>query len=87
MIAHLVKRTQLLYQPERIVKSCYRPFVNKFLYYDKVIVHRTYQQTNIFPIENNPNSNFENLAIAISGTPPAKPFQVLAISICLVAVT
>jgi predicted helicase len=40
----------------------YRPFVAKFLYYDKVIVHRTYQQTNIFPIKTIP----ENLVIGFS---------------------
>jgi predicted helicase len=44
------------------------------LYYDKVIVHRTYQQTEIFPI----NEVTDNLIICFSGTSSSKPFQCLA---------
>jgi predicted helicase len=46
------------------------------VYYDRVIVHRTYQQTNIFPI----GIKVENLAIGISGSSHAKPFQTLVVS-------
>ena len=76
LTAHLVKGTTLTYQPQRIIRSLYRPFVELFLYYNRVIVHRTCQQTNIFPVGLKP----ENLAIGFSGTPHAKPFQVLAVS-------
>jgi predicted helicase len=76
LTAHLVKGTTLTYQPQRIIRSLYRPFVELFLYYDRVIIHRTCQQNNIFPIGLKP----ENLAIGFSGTPHAKPFQALAVS-------
>jgi predicted helicase len=59
LTAHLVKGTQLKYQPSYIVRSAYRPFVHKHLYYDKFFVHRTYQQLNVFPV----GKNVENLSI------------------------
>ncbi|MBK1641912.1 hypothetical protein CKO12_08510 [Chromatium okenii] len=77
LTAYLVKGKTLTYRSKRIVRSLYRPFVKLFLYYDKIIVHRTSQQTNIFPIGLTP----DNVAIGISGIPITKPFQVLAVSI------
>jgi len=76
LTAHLVKGTSLTYQCDYILPSAYRPFVGKFLYYDKVIVHRTYQQLNVFPI----NTKVKNLLIGFSGNPHAKPFQSLVVS-------
>jgi predicted helicase len=76
LTAHLVKGTPLKYQRNFIVPSLYRPFVENFLYYDKIVVHRTYQQTHISPI----GLKAENLAIGISGNPNAKPFQALVVS-------
>lgn len=50
LTAHLVKGTPLIYQNKLITRCLYRPFIEKFLYYDKIIVHRLYQQNRIFPI-------------------------------------
>ncbi len=79
LTAYLIKGTPLEYKENRIVISAYRPFINKFLYYDKVIVHRIYQQTNIFPIETNPNANFGNLVIALTAPDSQKPFMVVGV--------
>jgi predicted helicase len=90
LTAHLVKGTQLKYRRNFIVPSMYRPFVENFLYYDKVVVHRTYQQTHIFPIGAKRSASSAcnvgeactpaNLAIGISGNPNAKPFQTLVVA-------
>jgi len=73
LTAHLVKGTQLKYQPNRVMRASYRPFVEKFLYYDRIVIHRTYQQTNIFPI----GIKAENLVIGFIGDATDKPFSVL----------
>ncbi len=49
--AHLERGTELEFQPTRIRKSLYRPFVAVPTYYAKVLTHRTYQQDSIFPID------------------------------------
>ncbi len=61
--------------------SLYRPYINRLLYRSALLIDERGSMDVIFPVEKNPNSNFENLVLAISGTPPAKPFQVLAVSI------
>lgn len=72
----MAKGNYLIFNSDRQIKSLYRPFVKMNLYYDKVIVHRTYQQPKIFPIEK-PEQQ-KNLVIAFSGTSSSKDFSVLA---------
>jgi predicted helicase len=72
--AHLAKGTRLTFNSARLRTAMYRPFVKESLYYDRVIVHRTYQQADIFPI----NRAGENMLIACSGPNSPKPFAVLA---------
>jgi predicted helicase len=48
--------------------------VTKYLYFDRVIIHRLYQQDSFFPF----GQNQENIIIAISGNSSSKAFQCLA---------
>lgn len=56
-----------------IVPSIYRPFTNKYLYLDRIITHRLYQNLSIFGLKN----RYSNICIAFSGPGSSKPFQVL----------
>jgi len=76
LTSHLVKGTKLKYRADRIISGFYRPFVSMFLYYDRIIVHRTCQQTNIFPID----VKVENLAICTNGITSNKSFEAIAIT-------
>lgn len=70
--AHLVSGTILQFDEVYFTQALYRPFVKKYAYYDQVIVHRPYQQPNIFRI----GENSENIIIAVNvGN---NPFNVLA---------
>jgi predicted helicase len=64
-ITNDIKRGRLLlFDPENFKPSTHRPFIKKFIYYDKIIIHRLYQQEASFPIRN----NSENKTIAfVSG--------------------
>lgn len=72
--SHLGNKAFLKFRPECMRSSFYRPFIKENFYYDRIIVHRTYQQTEFFPIEN----NVRNILIAISGINNPKSFCVLA---------
>jgi predicted helicase len=48
--SYLLKGIILNYQKENFKTALYRPFVKKSLYFDKIIIHRIYQQDFIFPI-------------------------------------
>jgi len=47
---HLQKCSKLEFDSHLITYSLYRPFVKKFIYFDKIIIHRIYQQDAMFPI-------------------------------------
>ena len=46
--AHLQKASILKFNSNFIKKSLYRPFINKMFYFDRIIVHRIYQQVEFF---------------------------------------
>ena len=71
---HLVRGTQLATMTEYITSSSYRPFVKTYFYYDRVIVHRLYQQPDIFPIA----GASENQVICFTNPGSQKPFMALA---------
>jgi predicted helicase len=71
---HLIKGSSLKFVPEMIIKSLYRPFIEKYIYFNRIIVHRLYQQDYFFPL----GQNQENIIIAISGNSSSKSFQCLA---------
>ena len=70
---HLKKGHPLKFREEMIVPSIYRPFINKYLYLDRIITHRLYQNLSIFGLKN----RYSNICIAFSGPGSSKPFQVL----------
>lgn len=70
---YLEKDVKISYNKKRICKAIYRPFVQHFLYFDRIIVHRPYQQPDIFGIE----KPFENQVICLS-TYDRRNFSVLA---------
>ncbi len=47
---HLKRDSNLEFNDNRIRKSMYRPFVNLYTYFDKIITHRLYQHDSIFPV-------------------------------------
>ena len=71
---HLLKNSKIVFNKNMETKSIYRPFCIFELYYDKIFVHRLYQQDYIFPI--NSEHRNQNLIFDISG----KPFSVLSTS-------
>jgi len=73
--SHLVRNSQFNFNIEQIRKSAYRPFVQQFTYYDKVMIDRIYQQSSIFPLD---HPKLENIVINMSGISSSKPFSVLA---------
>lgn len=69
---HLLRDSTLSYSGKCIVVAPYRPFVNQFLYYDRIIVHRPYQQPEFFSM----GKPFHNIAICVNvGN---SPFNALA---------
>lgn len=74
--AHLVKGTRLTFDRKYIRSSLYRPFVKMNLYFDRIIVHRTYQLPSVYPIGEPDN----NIAICFSGISSSKPFQCLVVN-------
>jgi predicted helicase len=78
LTAYLTKGTKLKYQANSVVSSAYRPFVNKFLYYGKILVHRTYQHPLIFPIQ---FKDCENTVICFSSGGRSKGFACYATNI------
>ena len=50
----------------------YRPFQEQYLYFDKSVIQRTYQQDKLFP-----TPNTENLVVCVSGLGGNKPFSTI----------
>jgi len=73
---HLRNGDNLIYNPDNHRETLYRPFIKMQFYFDRVIVHRLYQQHKIYPIGKIKGTN--NRVIAISGISSSKPFSVLA---------
>jgi len=70
---HLTKNSILEYNVEKIRLSLFRPFNKRFVYFDRIITHRVYQNENIFGIE----KSRDNKIICFSGISFSKPFQTL----------
>jgi predicted helicase len=68
----LKKGKKLMFDKSKIRKAAYRCFVSSNLYFDKIIIHRTYQNEQYFGIK----SKNENLLIALNTN--GKLFNVLA---------
>lgn len=75
---HLVKGTLVEYSETHVRESLYRPFVTMNVYYDRVVIHRLFQQANIFPIGNHQRINH---VVCFSGLSSSKPFSLIATSL------
>ncbi len=60
--AHLKKKSILKFNKSNLRFGFYRPFVKKYVYFDRIIVHRPYQQNEFFPI----GSDIENPTLLTS---------------------
>ena len=70
--SHLTRGSTLQFDTRYLRTSLYRPFIKQNLYFDKIIVHRPYQQPEIFRI----GESGENIVICVNvGN---KSFNVLA---------
>jgi predicted helicase len=72
---HIERKSNLVYFNEGIRTSSYRPFIRKFLYLDKIIIHRLYQNENFF---GSGNKVFNNKTICFVGLNSIKQFSVLS---------
>ena len=72
--AHLVRGDHLIFDAKRVAVGLYRPFVAKPCYYAPVIVHRTYQMPQIFPLSN----DRDNKVITFPGRAMSNGFYTLA---------
>ncbi|MEJ7822832.1 MAG: type ISP restriction/modification enzyme [Chitinophagaceae bacterium] len=59
---YLKKNTKVTFDAKNIRKSSYRPFTKQFLYFDRIIIHRPYQNEYYFGLK----QNFKNKLIAIN---------------------
>lgn len=71
---YLKKNTVLSYNKENIKTALYRPFVKQNLYFDRIVIHRVYQQDNIFPIA----KTYNNKLIGFSSGSARVPFSMIA---------
>ncbi|MBK1642330.1 hypothetical protein CKO12_10655 [Chromatium okenii] len=70
----LLKNRRYAYNSKLLTKSIYRPFVALTLYFCKALNEMPSLQHKVFGLK------YDNVAIGISGTPQAKPFQTLVVS-------
>ncbi|MEK8018060.1 MAG: type ISP restriction/modification enzyme, partial [Candidatus Parabeggiatoa sp.] len=70
---HLQKASTLEFNSNFARESLYRPFIKRVLYFDRIIVHRIYQQGELFKF----GKTDTNKLICFSGLSSTKPFQSL----------
>lgn len=61
---------KMIFNDNNLVLSTYRPFTNRWLYYDKSLIERTYQMSTIFPNTTSnatANAAADNIVIIING--------------------
>lgn len=66
------KRVRLNIEDSCYTTGMYRPFQEQYLYFDKSVIQRTYQQDKLFP-----TPNTENLVVCVSGLGGNKPFSTI----------
>jgi predicted helicase len=72
---HLMRGSELIFDEKYYKQALYRPFVKRYFYFDHIIIHRPYQQPDIFRIA----ENSDNIVICINvGN---KPFNVLVTNV------
>ncbi len=73
---HIRSGSKLEFLEKRIIQSNYRPFCEKYTYYDRIVTHRIYQQEYIFPI----GDNKANQLIICSDPTAQKPWMIMSVS-------
>ena len=71
---NLRQRKEVVYSPDNVWTTQYRPFVKQRCYVDYVLVNRKYQMDRIFP-----SANSDNRAICVPGVGSTKPFSALVV--------
>jgi len=61
---YLKHDTSIEFNSLHIRNAQYRPFVKRYVYYDKIVIHRLYQQDSIFPL----NLEDSNITISFNGS-------------------
>ncbi|MBD3323398.1 N-6 DNA methylase, partial [candidate division KSB3 bacterium] len=74
----LKRAIEIDYNENLVRRSLYRPFTEKYLYFDKYLNERRYQFPHIFPT---PATEAENRVICVSGVGSNRPFQALMTSL------
>ena len=69
---NLGRRKAVMYSPDNVWTTQYRPFVKQHCYIDYVLTQRKYQMDSIFPA-----SDSENRVICVPGIGSTKPFSAL----------
>lgn len=72
LIPRLVRKETLATYKQQMVQSAYRPFIKQWLYFDRVLNHRTGQMYQLFPV-----SDASNLVLHVSGVGARSGFSSL----------
>ena len=75
MLQLINNKKKIIFSKNKLVNTTYRPFVDKFAYFDNDIIENNYGIPSIFP-----NKNSKNYLIALSGLGARNGFSVLAIN-------
>ncbi len=70
--AHLKRGSKLRFDPQFVKPALYRPFIKTNTYYEQIIIHRPYQQPEIFRI----GEDSENIVVCVNVS--NRPFNVMA---------
>jgi predicted helicase len=71
---HANKNSNLDFSSDNIINSLYRPFTKQYIYFDKIITHRIYQNSSIFGYKH----IFDNKIICFSISSRIRNYSVLA---------
>ena len=70
----LVQRKTVVFSPERVRPSQYRPYVKQHCYFGNIFIHRKGQMNSIFP-----SADSTNHVICVPGVGSTKPFSALMV--------
>ena len=70
----LLQRKAVVFSPERVRPSQYRPYVKQHCYFGNIFIHRKGQMYSIFP-----SADSTNRAICVPGVGSTKPFSTLMV--------
>ncbi|MEJ7862634.1 MAG: type ISP restriction/modification enzyme [Pyrinomonadaceae bacterium] len=62
---YLLSNTELKFNKENVRAASFRPFTKKYLYFDKIYTHRTYQNEDIFGIKQNHENYTETIEVGV----------------------